>query len=245
MKVQPYVDKLNESPEFKDFKQKNSDAFLVAGFFILDLEFGKNIHQVDFFIPSKKKFAAFTLDGKVNVQILDTVTDKTPEKLDIKTEIDLDALKGIIEDEMKNRNMTEEIKKIIAVVQCVKGKKIWNINSVLSGMEILKAHIEDCSQTVLKMEKTSLTDIMKKMPQMPMPGQKIEAEEKDPVEAEEEIEKLNKLEKDIEKEKQRLKKIAGAKKTSPKATPAIKAKSSKKLSSKTPVEEEAEIEVEE
>ncbi len=204
MKIQPYVEKLTASPEYKDFKKRYSDAFLAAGFFVLDLEMGGNIHQIDYYIPSEKKFAAFTLDKGVNVQILDTITNKIPEKLDIKTKIDLEALPGILEDEMKNRNITEDIKKIIAVIQNIKGKKIWNINSVLSGMDILKAHIDDSSKTILKMEKTSFIDIMKKIPmeQMQMPQVKEEGSEV----AAEEIKRLEELEKQIEKEKSRLKK---------------------------------------
>ncbi len=219
MKIKPYVEKLNASQAYKSFVKKYNDAFLVAGFFILDIEMGKNIHQVDFFIPSEKKFAAFTLDGGVNLQILDTTVDKIPEKLDINTKIDLDAIQGILEDEMKNRNMTEEIKKIIAVIQNVKGKKIWNINSILSGMEILKAHIEDESQTVLKMEKTSFSDIMKKIPieKMQTPAAEEVQEPQSEEEKEDQIKKLEKLEEEIEKEKQRLKK-----------TPALKKKPTKK-----------------
>lgn len=216
MKIQPYIKKLNASPQYKKFKEEYKDAFLVAGFFVLDLEMGQNIHQIDFYIPSKKKFAAFTLDKEITLQILDANGEKIPEEMDMKTHIDLDAIHGILEDEMKNRNITEEIRKIVAVVQNVKGKKIWNINSILSGMDILKAHIEDSSETVLKMEKTSFVDIMKKIPmeqiQMPgksAPGLKIEtAEETDADEAKEELEKLDKLHDKIEEEKTRLKKEA-------------------------------------
>lgn len=213
MKIKPYIKKLNASAEYKKFKEEYKDAFLVAGFFVLDLEMGRNIHQIDFYIPSKKKFAAFTLDGGVNLQILDAAGEKVPEEMDMATKIDLDAIHGILEDEMKNRSITEEIRKIIAVVQTVKGKKIWNINSILSGMDILKAHIEDDSGTILKMEKTSFVDIMKKIPmdQMQMPGKsagqgiKIETEE-EADEAKEELNKLEELGKKIESEKARLKK---------------------------------------
>jgi len=171
MKIQPYVEKLNISKEYKDFQTKNKDAFLVAGFFILDFELGKNLHQIDFYIPSKRKIAAFTLDSKITMQILDMIeSDHAPEKMDLKIDTDLDALQGIVQDEMKNRNMTEEIKKMIAVVQNIDGKKIWNINCVLSGMEILKAHIEDESQTVLKMERISIMDVMKKLPMNMLPA---------------------------------------------------------------------------
>lgn len=229
MKIQPYVDKLIASEQYKEFKKKYSDAFIAAGFFVIDLEMGNNIHQLDFYIPSQKKFAAFTLDKEIYVQILDSVMDHMPEKLDLKTEIDLEALPGILEDEMKNRSITEDIKKIIAIVQNIKGKRVWNINSVLSGMDILKAHIDDSSQTVLKMEKTSFVDIMKKIPmdQMQqlakskgmkiqgMPSDEGESESEgdaDDVEAQEgnksmdELKKLDKLEEAIEKEKSRLKK---------------------------------------
>ncbi len=185
----------------------------------MDFEQGQNIHQIDFYIPSKKKFAAFTLDEGVNMQILDAAMDKVPEKLDMKTNIDLDALHGILEDEMKNRNMTEEIKKIIAVIQNIKGKKVWNVNCVLSGMEILKAHVEDESETVLKMEKTSFMEIMKKVPMEQMkaakaapvavaPSEETE-EEEGGAEAEDQasaqIKNLDILEEKILKEKQRLK----------------------------------------
>jgi len=216
MKIQPYVDKLIASGPYKEFKKKYSDAFIAAGFFVIDLEMGNNIHQLDFYIPSQKKFAAFTLDKGVYVQILDSVMDHVPEKLDLKTKIDLEALPGILEDEMKNRSITEDIRKIIAIVQNIKGKRVWNINSVLSGMDILKAHIDDSSQTVLKMEKTSFVDIMKKIPMDQMQqmaklskmqgGEEMEGEEEVKEDATmEELKKLDKLEEAIQKEKLRLK----------------------------------------
>ena len=135
------------------------------------------------------------------MQILDTLTKKVPEKLDITTNTDLDELKGIIEDEMKNRNMSEDIKKIIAVLQMIDGKKIWNLNCVLSGMNLLRTHVEDESKTVLLMEKSSLLDLMKKVPihELRMGG-------KSEGDVREKIKKLTKLEEAIEKEKEKLKK---------------------------------------
>jgi len=166
MKIGPYVERLHNSKEFKDFRGKNPDIFMVAGFFILDLESGNNVHQVDYYIPKEKKVAAFTLDHGVKVQTLELMNSKVPEELDLSTKIDLDALKGILQDEMKNRSITEDIKKIIAVIQTINGKKIWNLNCVLSGMGILRAHIEDESKSVLKMEKASIMDYIRKMPGM-------------------------------------------------------------------------------
>ncbi len=211
MKIKPYVDKLNSSMAYKDFQKKYEDAFMVAGFFILDLEQGQNLHQIDYYVPSEKKIAAFTLDHGVTMQMLDMMRAKVvPEKLDIKTNIDLDALHGILEDEMKNRSITEDIKKIIAIVQTVEGKKIWNLNCILSGMGILKAHVDDESQTVLKMEKSSVMDYIKKLPagamQQMKSQQKEGAEGKDDSEGDlkEKIKNLAKIEEEIEKEKEKI-----------------------------------------
>jgi hypothetical protein len=216
MKIQPYVNKMNNSPEYKQFIKQNSDAFLAAGFFIIDYESGNNIHQIDLYVPSKKKVAAFTLDKKIIMQMMDLMHAKAPEKLDINTKIDLDALKGILEDEMKNRNITEEVKKIIAILQTVDGKKIWNLNCILSGMELLRVHIEDDSKSILKMEKFSMLDFVKKMSPEQLKGViqqqgagagKGKASSADiKVAAGEKLKKLDELEKQIEKEKENLQK---------------------------------------
>lgn len=207
MKIAPYVSKLNDSTEFKGFQKEHKDAFMVAGFFVIDMESGKNVHQIDYYVPSKKKIAAFTLDRHVTVQMLDLMNSKVPEKLDLKTNTDLDQLHGILEDEMKNRSITEEIKKIIAILQNIDGKKIWNLSCVLSGMGILNAHVEDETRTVLKMEKKSLMDFVQKM----SPEQykaKMNAGKDEPAAEEnnneEKMKKLVDLEKAIEKEKETL-----------------------------------------
>ncbi len=236
MKIKPYVAKLNNSKTYKQFQKKYEDAFMIAGFFILDLEMGKNLHQIDYYVPTEKKIAAFTLDGGVTMQMLDMMNNKlVPEKLEITTKVDLDALKGILEDEMKNRNITDDIKKIIAIIQTIDGKKIWNLNCVLSGMSILKAHIDDESETVLKMEKASIMDLLKKIPGGALPGmggakgikmdvpksvgaEAEEAEESEDAELpagseaelKEKISTLNKLEKEIESEKNKISKELAA-----------------------------------
>ena len=204
MKIKPYVEKLEHSKEYRNFKIKYPESQIIAGFFVLDFETGVNIHQIDFYVPKEKKVAAFTLDGGVKLQMLETTGMKNiPEALDINTNIDLDALKGILEDEMKNRNISNEIKKMIAVVQKVKGRKIWNINCVLSGMGILKSHVEDDSQTVLKIEKLSMSDIMKHMPAQPMQMQVPEGKVKKSG-VKDELAQIKKIEEELQKEKDRL-----------------------------------------
>lgn len=213
MKIKPYVDKLEKSKEYSDFSKKHPDAYLVAGFFVLDLEGKHNVHQIDFYIPSLKKIGAFTLDHGVTLQMMNpVVASKTPEELDLKTNIDLEALPGILKDEMRNRSMSEDIKKIIAVIQTIEGKRIWNLNCVLTGMELLKSHIEDSSESVLKIEKLSMMDLVKKMPMetlknMQQAQQQGAAPKKDVAG---ELKKLDALAVEIEREKKALQKTSAA-----------------------------------
>ena len=204
MKLQPFIERLSNNSSYKDFQKKYRDAFLVAGFFVMDLESGQTLNQIDYYVPSKKKIAAFTMDKQVSIQMLDLLNEKVPEKLDTKTKIDLDALPGILEDEMKNRSITEEIQKIIAVLQNLDGKKVWNLNCVLTGMSILHAHIDDESETVLKMEKKSIIDYMKRMPAPQLPQTPTAEAPEKLQELEEKIKKLAELEAAIEKEKEAL-----------------------------------------
>ncbi|MBU0467281.1 MAG: hypothetical protein KJ718_00600 [Nanoarchaeota archaeon] len=200
MKIKPYFEKLEQAEIYKNFKIKYPDSFLIAGFFVLDIEGGNNVHQIDFYVPEEKKIAAFTLDGEITLKLLETMNDSVPEKLDINTTIDLDALQGVLTDEMRNRGMSEDVRKIIAVIQNIKGKRIWNLNCVLTGMEILKSHVEDESKTVLKIEKSSIIDIMKKMP-----SQKLMKAPETKDEVKDELQKLDKIEEEIEKARANLK----------------------------------------
>ena len=205
MKIQPYVQKLEASEIYKKFRKDNSESFLVAGFFILDYESGVNMHQIDYYVPSKKQVAAFNLDGEVEVRLLDMMSkEKVPEKLDLKTKVDLDAIKGILEDEMKNRNITESIKKCVAVIQVVDGKKLWVLNCVLSGMEILKAHVDDNSRTVLKMERASMLDYIKKMPGIGTQNQQGQQQKTSKEQLQKQIEQLDKLKEQLQKEQNQM-----------------------------------------
>lgn len=239
MKIAPYVERLNASREYREFAKQHANAFMVAGFFVLDFESGNAVHQIDYYVPSENKVAAFTLDKKITLQMLSLLSHKVPEQLDLKTKIDLDALKGLLEEEMKNRTITEDIKKLIAVIQNLNGKKIWSVNGVLSGMGILKATVDDESQTVLKMEKASIFDYVKQLPakqlasmtQQAAPLQSLQQQGATPSSGakpskeavQNELNKLDQLEKAIEQEKALLQKeISNKKEKTKKETKAKK-----------------------
>ena len=163
MKFEHYLNKLHESKEFKDFKKEHKRAYLAAGFFIIDLEEGKNQHQIDYSLPNGK-IATFTLDDGIKLKMSEQAMKGKMPKLPEEIKIDLDALKGIVHDEMRNRIVTEDIKKIIAILHINDNKTIWNLQCILSGLGILNVHVDDSDESVLKFEKFSMMDIIKQIP---------------------------------------------------------------------------------
>jgi hypothetical protein len=138
------------------------------------------------------------------MQILEMMTGgKTPQQLNLDTKVDLDALEGILTDEMHNRGISEKIMKIIAVIQNIDGKKIWNLNCVLTGMGILKSHVDDTSETVLKIEKQSLFDIIKHLPMDKTMAPQTELKPQEDIS--QQIKDLDKLQEEINAEKEKLK----------------------------------------
>jgi len=162
MKLSHYLKRVEESPEYKKFKEEHKKAYLSAGFFVLDFETNKHLHQIDFYIPSKKKVATFKLEEGISFQISDTFKlKKTPEELKGDSQIDLEALKGIVHDEMMNRTVTQDVKKIIAVLQQENGKKVWRLNCITGDLGIIKVDVDDAGGSVLDFEKANLFDMMK------------------------------------------------------------------------------------
>ena len=164
MKIKPYLDKLNASKAFKEFKASNPDAYCSAGFFVLDFQTNENMHQIDYYMPEKKKIQTFILDGEeVTSKESDTSNKTIPGKMESEIKLDIDILKSIVEDAMKNRTITNKLQKIIAVVQNIEGKLVWNLNCITTDMGILKVHIDDSDHTILKFEKINLFDAVKKL----------------------------------------------------------------------------------
>ena len=167
MKLEHYLKRVEESSEYQSFIQENPEAYLCAGFFVLDFEDGKNIYQIDYYLPHSKKIATFTLDKGVSIKLSEPLKgkfkNKKLEKLRGEIKTDLEALQGIVQDEMKNRNITQELKKIIAVLQNQEEKNIWILNCITAGLGILKVHIDDDTSSILEFEKANLFDLLRKV----------------------------------------------------------------------------------
>ena len=164
MKIQSYIEKLKESEKHKEFVEKNSEAYFSAGFFVIDLLENKNLHQIDYYLPIEKKMATFMLDDdEVSLNISEPSNNTIPEEITNKITMDLDLLKKIIEDEMKNKSITKSIQKIIAIVYSINNQILWNVNCIMSDMAIIKATVEDENHSLDKFEVINVFDAVKKI----------------------------------------------------------------------------------
>ncbi len=166
MKVSHYIKRVKESEEFKKFKKEDPKAYLCSLFFIRDFTEKKNETQVDFYSPKKKAIVSFKVDGKVEKtsnKKAETMTHKKfiPKPLDEKIKMDIDEMKDTLMDEMHNREMTYEVEKILAFLNMVENKPVWNCTGFLKGLGILQTHVDDETNTVLFMEKKSFFDMIR------------------------------------------------------------------------------------
>ena len=108
--------------------------------------------------------ATFALDKEiVEIKETESANKSIPIAIEQNINLDLDILKGIVEDEMKNHSVTTKLHKIVAIIQNLDGKLIWNLNCITTDMGVLKIHIDDADHTVLKFEKVNLFDVVKKL----------------------------------------------------------------------------------
>ena len=151
---------IEESDAFKNFKEKNEEAYLCAGFFIIDYQAGKDQQQLDYSLKNGKIFT-FLLDKEVQFKEAETIkTEKLP-KISSSIKVDLAEVEEIVGKKLKDDKT--KINKIIAVLQKDKDKEIWNLSCMMEGFGILQVHIDAESGEVLKFEKRNMFDFVKQI----------------------------------------------------------------------------------
>ena len=134
---------LRKSREYKIFKEKNKEAYLTAGFIVI--EKGKQEPwQIDFYDQKKDNITSFNLKEKIEEKT-DKVFRKGDEKVDKLKEQDVkitlkEALKKV--DELKEREYKEgKCEKTIAIIQSINKKTLWNITEITNNFNILNIKI--------------------------------------------------------------------------------------------------------
>ncbi len=170
MSFKETYEKITDSEVFKKFIEDNPDAELCAGFFILDFMSNDSKKSIDY--KTGDKIFTFDLkdDGYVKMNEDELVkTDSNSVqllKLDPEIKTELDELKGIAGMEVLNNGISAKFNKIIAVLQnqMREGKEysIWNLTCMLDGLIILNILIDAQTSDVIKFERKSMMDLIRK-----------------------------------------------------------------------------------
>lgn len=160
MSFQESLKKLQTSKEFKKFKAKFKSSFLFSAFFILDSNLDIETQQLDYFLTNKK-VATFIIDDKIEFKTDDFNPQSKITALDENIKVDIDKLKEIIRKEIEKKSLQAfDINKVIAILQKIKGKQLWNVTCMLSSLKILKMHIDCFNGRVLESKESSVFDFI-------------------------------------------------------------------------------------
>lgn len=157
--------RLEKSEVYKSFKAQNPDAFLCAGFFILNFKKGADQQAFDF--RNDKQLFTFDFPENPEASITLKVDDLLPSpkplnKISHDVQIDIEDLQVIVEKALLDNNIKNKLEEIIAVLQNSEGQIVWNLTCMCEGLTIINALVHSETGGVLKFEKKNLLDFIKK-----------------------------------------------------------------------------------
>ena len=156
---------ITQSKIFQNFKKENPKAELVAGFFILDFLSNDTKNSLDYKIDSK--IFTFSLNLQDEITMTEDKLIEQPglpvlTKISPNIKIDLDEIPSIAEKSAIENNITAKFQKIIAVLQNHEEQEIWNLTCMLDGLIILNILINSDTGQIIKFERKSMMDFIKK-----------------------------------------------------------------------------------
>ncbi|MFH1358985.1 MAG: hypothetical protein ABIH37_03800 [archaeon] len=172
MNFKETLEKVESSNAFINFKSEHPNAELCAGFFILDFLSNDNKQSVDY----KNNENIFTFDinkiGEIFIKqdrLLDESTRPKLKKINPEIKVEVDELKSIVGINILDNGISAKLHKIIAVLQNYKSditndedKVVWNLTCMLEQLIILNIIIDAETGKILKFERKSMMDMIKK-----------------------------------------------------------------------------------
>ena len=160
MNIQFYMEKLFSSKEFKEFIEKNPDAYLCSGFFVIDKEGKDNKQHFDYYVPNENKMFSFQLESEVKIVPIELIDKETSKKIP-KPDFDFDNIEKMIREEMKNQNIKNKIQKLMFSLQNFNEKDFLICTVFISMLGILKVNIDLSNEKITEFEKKSFFDVLK------------------------------------------------------------------------------------
>jgi len=152
--------RVEDSKVFKRFKKENPGAYFCAAFFIMDLETKEDKRQLDYYVSSTDVMTFSIVNDKVEAAKAELPKKEKIPAIGMQA-VKLDEEKAI--DLAKKESEIGEFTKVIAVLQNLEGKDIWNL-SCIKGLQMMRYHVLASDGKVIKKEKINLMDMMKITP---------------------------------------------------------------------------------
>jgi len=158
------LEEIEGSEAFKKFKEKNKDAKLCAGFFVIDYQQGQGQKQLDYCLDNKD-IHTFIVDKEIQMKKAETIEGMKQDlpELNKEMQVDIDDVEKILQDKIGQEKITKKLLKVIAVLQVHENKQIWNLNCMLEGMDILRIHIDTQTGDIIRFEKRNMMEFVKKV----------------------------------------------------------------------------------
>ena len=160
MNLQFYIEKLENSKEYKEFMKENKGAYFYSGFFSIDKEGKDNPANLDFFIPSPEEVFSFRVDGKITLTPITIFDNKIPEKISLKLNLDFDFYEKLILKEIENQKIKNKVQKILLSLQRLDNKNNLIVTVFLSHLGLIKMHICLEDNKISHFEKKSILDMV-------------------------------------------------------------------------------------
>jgi hypothetical protein len=157
------LEKIESSNEFKEFKKENKDAFLTAGFFVIDNEASMEVKQLDYATGTgeTKELVTFILGDSIQTKREETIRKEKFHRLEI-PKVELEGALKIMQKETEQ--ITNNYAKVIAILQMLdkdgKLTEIWNLTS-LAGFSMFRLHVDAMTGKIFKEENHNIMDMMK------------------------------------------------------------------------------------
>ncbi len=156
---------ITQSKIFKDFIEKNPQAELVAGFFILDFLSNDTKNSLDYKIDSK--IITFSVNQNNETTLLEDKLIDAPDlpiltKISPDIKLDLNEIPSIAQKQAEENKITAKFHKIIAVLQNHEGKLVWNLTCMLDQLIIIHLLVDAETGESIKFERKNMMDFIKK-----------------------------------------------------------------------------------
>ncbi|MDD5193746.1 MAG: hypothetical protein PHF67_04140 [Candidatus Nanoarchaeia archaeon] len=156
---------ITSSEIFRDFKKQFPEAEFCTGFFITDFFGNDNKKSIDFKVG--EKIFTFSINELGNLkmnedELIKTKQFPTLEPINPEFKVDLDEAESTAKIKAVGNGINAKFSKIISVLQKYEGKQVWNLTCMLEGLIILHVIIDANTGEVIKFERKSMMDLIRK-----------------------------------------------------------------------------------